>query len=177
MLFHFIAEHDIFGEALSDSEDEETNNNLLALDEDNSRLSCEDSSRLSDSVSLQVCLRLAFVAVKSHTQALTCKSFQQSHSTGRNDLVTEFRKEMFTNNDDFVVQMSNIKTEVYEYEPQSSVSSNQDFSIKSEVSIPYVYEVGKNDDQNKFTTEYIPTESSTGTYRNQFSFSFNPKML
>lgn len=49
-----IAEHDLFGEALSDSEDEETNNNLLALDEDNSRLSCEDSSRLSDSVSLQV---------------------------------------------------------------------------------------------------------------------------
>ncbi|XP_065200593.1 transcription initiation factor TFIID subunit 7 [Planococcus citri] len=136
-----VAEHDLFGEALSDSEDEETNNNLLALDEDNSRLSCEDSSRLSDSVSLQ------------------------SHSTGRNPLVTEFRKEMFSQHNDFVVQMPNIKSEiVYEFEQPSSVSSNPEFSIKSEASNSYDFEVGKNDDPNKFTTEYIP-ESSSGDIR------------
>lgn len=52
--FYVTAEHDIFGEALSDSDEDETNNNLLALDEDNSRLSCEDTSRLSDSGPLQV---------------------------------------------------------------------------------------------------------------------------
>lgn len=77
--------------------------------------------------------------------------------------MTEFRKEMFTNENDFVVQMPNIKAEVYEYEQPSSVSSTQDFSVKSEVSNSYDYEVCKNDEQNKFAPEYIPTESTNGT--------------
>jgi len=47
------AEHDIFGEAVSDSEEEETNINILELEDETSRPSADDS-RLSDSMSLQV---------------------------------------------------------------------------------------------------------------------------
>jgi hypothetical protein len=47
------AEHDIFGEAVSDSEEEETNINILELEDETSRPSADDS-RLSDSTSLQV---------------------------------------------------------------------------------------------------------------------------
>ncbi|XP_063233786.1 transcription initiation factor TFIID subunit 7 [Bacillus rossius redtenbacheri] len=46
-----VAEHDIFGEAVSDSE-EETNINIMELEDETSRPSGEDS-RLSDSASLQ----------------------------------------------------------------------------------------------------------------------------
>ena len=72
---------------------------------------------------------------------------------------------MFSHHDDFVVQMPNIKSEiVYEFEQPSSVSSNPDFSIKSEASTSYDYDVSKPDDQNKFTSDYIPAESSNGRY-------------
>jgi glycoprotein-N-acetylgalactosamine 3-beta-galactosyltransferase/transcription initiation factor TFIID subunit 7 len=47
------AEHDIFGEAVSDSEEEETNINILEMEDETSRPSADDS-RLSDSMSLQV---------------------------------------------------------------------------------------------------------------------------
>lgn len=47
------AEHDIFGEAVSDSEEEETNINIMELEDETSRPSADDS-RLSDSMSLQV---------------------------------------------------------------------------------------------------------------------------
>lgn len=50
----FLAEHDIFGEPVSDSEEEEQNINILELEEENSRLS-EDNSRLTDSTSMHVC--------------------------------------------------------------------------------------------------------------------------
>ncbi|XKL67736.1 hypothetical protein PGB90_003227 [Kerria lacca] len=136
-----VAEHDIFGEALSDSEEDETNNNLLALDEDNSRLSCEDTSRLSDSVQTQ------------------------QTSSSRGELITEFRKEMFADEDDFVVQIPPVKTEMFSYEQPSSVSSTHEYSIKSETSTSYDYDVCKTDDQNKFNAEYISTESANENIR------------
>jgi hypothetical protein len=78
-MFIFVAEHDIFGEAVSDSEDEdeEANLNVMELDE-NSHLSVD--SRISDSNSIQVGY-----------------SEQSAHilSTNNAPLVTEFRKEMF----------------------------------------------------------------------------------
>lgn len=78
-LYGFIsAEHDIFGEPVSDSEDddEEANINVMELDE-NSRLSAD--SRVSDSNSMQ-----AAYSERSSNNATT--------SSG---LVTEFSKDMF----------------------------------------------------------------------------------
>lgn len=48
-----LAERDIFGEALSDSDEETGNINIMDMDEDMSRLSADDS-RLSDTNSLMV---------------------------------------------------------------------------------------------------------------------------
>lgn len=75
-----VAEHDIFGEAVSDSEDddEEANINVMELDE-NSHLTAD--SRVSDSNSMQ-----AAYSERSSNNATT--------SSG---LVTEFSKEMFQN--------------------------------------------------------------------------------
>lgn len=75
-----VAEHDIFGEPVSDSEDddEEANINVMELDE-NSRLSAD--SRASDSNSMQ-----AAYSERSNNNATT--------SCG---LVTEFNKDMFQN--------------------------------------------------------------------------------
>lgn len=75
-----LAEHDIFGEAVSDSEDddEEANINVMELDE-NSHLSAD--SRVSDSNSMQ-----AAYSERSSNNATT--------SSG---LVTEFTKDMFQN--------------------------------------------------------------------------------
>ena len=56
MIFFSLGEHDIFGEAVSDSEDEEGNINIMEVEEE-SRPSAEDS-RLSDSASLHVCIYL-----------------------------------------------------------------------------------------------------------------------
>ncbi|XP_076277689.1 TATA-box binding protein associated factor 7 [Lasioglossum baleicum] len=75
-----VAEHDIFGEPVSDSEDddEEANINVMELDE-NSRLSAD--SRVSDSNSLQAAY-----------------SERSNNNTNTNsNLVTEFSKEMFQN--------------------------------------------------------------------------------
>lgn len=78
--FVIPAEHDIFGEAVSDSEDddEEANINVMELDE-NSHLSAD--SRVSDSNSMQ-----AQYSERSNNNA-----------TASNGLVTEFSKEMFQN--------------------------------------------------------------------------------
>lgn len=78
--FIIPAEHDIFGEAVSDSEDddEEANINVMELDE-NSHLSAD--SRVSDSNSMQ-----AQYSERSNNNA-----------TASNGLVTEFSKEMFQN--------------------------------------------------------------------------------
>lgn len=75
-----LAEHDIFGEPVSDSEDddEEANINVMELDE-NSHLSGD--SRVSDSNSMQ-----AAYSERSSNNATT--------SSG---LVTEFSKDMFHN--------------------------------------------------------------------------------
>lgn len=75
----FLAEHDIFGEAVSDSEDddEEAHINVMELDE-NSRLSVD--SRVSDSNSIQVGYSEQSANVPS---------------TSTGPLVTEFSKEMF----------------------------------------------------------------------------------
>ncbi|XP_046743934.1 transcription initiation factor TFIID subunit 7 [Diprion similis] len=78
-----VAEHDIFGEAVSDSEDdeEEANINIMELDE-NSRLSAD--SRVSDSNSMQV----------------RYSERSGNHASGSSGLVTQFSKEMFPGNDD-----------------------------------------------------------------------------
>ncbi|XP_033331174.1 TATA-box binding protein associated factor 7 isoform X2 [Megalopta genalis] len=75
-----VAEHDIFGEAVSDSEDddEEANINVMELDE-NSRLSAD--SRVSDSNSLQA----------------TYSERSNNNTNTNSNLVTEFSKEMFQN--------------------------------------------------------------------------------
>lgn len=75
-----VAEHDIFGEAVSDSEDddEEANINVMELDE-NSRLSAD--SRVSDSNSMQP----------------TYSERSINNATTNSELVTEFSKEMFQN--------------------------------------------------------------------------------
>ncbi|KAF7408337.1 hypothetical protein HZH66_002874 [Vespula vulgaris] len=75
-----VAEHDIFGEPVSDSEDddEEANINVMELDE-NSRLSGD--SRASDSNSMQA----AYSERSSNNATTSC------------GLVTEFSKEMFQN--------------------------------------------------------------------------------
>lgn len=81
MIYFVIpAEHDIFGEAVSDSEDddEEANINVMELDE-NSHLSAD--SRVSDSNSMQ-----AQYSERSNNNA-----------TASNGLVTEFSKEMLQN--------------------------------------------------------------------------------
>lgn len=74
------AEHDIFGEPVSDSEDddEEQNINVMELDE-NSRLSGD--SRVSDSNSMQA----------------TYSEKSSNNATTSGGLVTEFSKEMFQN--------------------------------------------------------------------------------
>ncbi|XP_011303832.1 transcription initiation factor TFIID subunit 7 [Fopius arisanus] len=72
-----VAEHDIFGEAVSDSEDddEEANINVIELDE-NSRLSAD--SRVSDSNSIQVRY-----------------GERSGQDTSTTELITEFSKDMF----------------------------------------------------------------------------------
>lgn len=77
-LWFFLAEHDIFGEPVSDSEedDEDANINVMDMD-DTSRLSAE--SRVSDSNSMQV-----RYSERSGQEVVTCT-----------ELVTEFSKEMF----------------------------------------------------------------------------------
>lgn len=93
---YISAEHEIFGEAVSDSEDddEETNINVMELDE-NSRLSAD--SRVSDSNSMQ-----AAYSERSSNNATT--------SSG---LVTEFSKDMF--HDD-----NNGDTEIEKQQSESS---------------------------------------------------------
>lgn len=69
---------------------------------------------------------------------------------------------MFTNEDDFVVQMPPMKTEDYNYEHPSSISLTQDYGIKSESSTSFDFEVCKSDDQTKFGSEFISIESING---------------
>lgn len=81
LLFNCVpAEHDIFGEAVSDSEDddEEANINVMELDE-NSRITGD--SRVSDSNSMQA----------------TYSERSSNNATTSSGLVTEFSKEMFQN--------------------------------------------------------------------------------
>lgn len=68
---------------------------------------------------------------------------------------------MFNREDDFVVQMPSVKSETY-YEQPSSVSSVQDFSIKSETSTSYDYDVDKANDESKYRREFMSVESSNG---------------
>ncbi|XP_050520021.1 transcription initiation factor TFIID subunit 7 [Daktulosphaira vitifoliae] len=72
-----IAERDIFGEALSDSDEEAGNINIMDMDEDMSRLTADDS-RLSDTNSLME---------------------EKPSVSSTQKLVTEFSKEMFISND------------------------------------------------------------------------------
>ncbi|XP_054271956.1 transcription initiation factor TFIID subunit 7 [Macrosteles quadrilineatus] len=106
-----VAEHDIFGEAVSDSEDEDQNINILELEEENSRLTAEDS-RLSDSASLH-----------------GTQSSDQQPSTS---LVTEFTKEMFSPQD--VEGEGDVKVEETEG-AADNISYGYDM-FKSELSSP-----------------------------------------
>lgn len=86
----------------------------------------------------------------------------QSHTAGRNEFITEFRKEMFTNENDYEVQESDIKNEVYDYEQLTSVPSSQDFNIKSEVATAFEFDVCNKDESNNISSEFIQPEPSTG---------------
>lgn len=101
--FSNSAEHDIFGEAVSDSEDDddEANINVMELDE-NSHLSAD--SRVSDSNSMQ--------AVYSERSS--------NNATISSELVTEFSKEMFQNDNngdtESEKQQENVRTKVTKLE-------------------------------------------------------------
>ncbi|KAF6204783.1 hypothetical protein GE061_018945 [Apolygus lucorum] len=73
-----VAEHDIFGEAVSDSDEEESHINIM--EEESSRLSAEDS-RISDSMS-----------------QMLMEGKQGDHSMGEG-LITQFTKGMFVEDD------------------------------------------------------------------------------
>lgn len=88
-LLNLFPEHDIFGGAVSDSDEDETNINIIEMDE-TSRLSADDS-RLSDSSSLPI------------------------HSDTKS-LVTEFSSEMFSVTDKVDAEnLMDIKDEPLEY--------------------------------------------------------------
>lgn len=75
-----VAEHDIFGEAVSDSEEEEeTNINIMEMEDENSRLSADDSMHTMDSISIQA---------------------GHSSEKGQQPLVTQFSHEMFSGQDE-----------------------------------------------------------------------------
>ncbi|OXU19785.1 hypothetical protein TSAR_003740 [Trichomalopsis sarcophagae] len=110
-----LAEHDIFGEAVSDSEDddEDAHINVMELDE-NSHLSVD--SRVSDSNSMQVGYSEQSVNVPS---------------TSNGPLVTEFSKEMFESEEtvEEVIDTEDVKIPKQEildpYEMSQSYSESQ----------------------------------------------------
>ncbi|XP_067000538.2 transcription initiation factor TFIID subunit 7 isoform X2 [Anabrus simplex] len=109
-----VAEHDIFGEAVSDSEEEETNINIMELEEETSRPSADDS-RLSDSVSLQ------------------------GAPSDRQNLVTQFTKEMFSPQSSYSDRSQKLDTSsplnpIKQEQPQEFSEPGEDFPppVKSE---------------------------------------------
>nr|CAD7411367.1 unnamed protein product [Timema poppensis] len=110
-----VAEHDIFGGAVSDSEEEETNINIMELEDETSRLSADDS-RLSDSTSLQTNVSLISQKLPQPTilwlrrasnsahpkvpsliaslakQVMSQDSLERQHHA----LVTQFHRDMFS---------------------------------------------------------------------------------
>lgn len=73
-----VAEHDIFGEAVSDSEEEETNINIMEMEDENSRLSADDS----------------------HTMDSTSMQAPHGSEKSQQPLVTQFSRDMFSGQDD-----------------------------------------------------------------------------
>lgn len=114
-----LAEHDIFGEAVSDSEDddEEAHINVMELDE-NSRLSVD--SRVSDSNSMRVGYSEQSANVPS---------------TSNGPLVTEFSKEMFESEETIeeIIETEDVKIPKQEmldaYEMSESYSESQNIMI------------------------------------------------
>ncbi|XP_011505446.1 PREDICTED: transcription initiation factor TFIID subunit 7 isoform X1 [Ceratosolen solmsi marchali] len=118
-----VAEHDIFGEAVSDSEedDEEANINVMELDE-NSHLSVD--SRVSDSNSIQVGYSEQSANVLS---------------TNSGSLVTEFSKEMFESEEiieDIKIDIEDVKIPKIEgfddYEISENLSESQNTMINKD---------------------------------------------
>lgn len=117
-----VAEHDIFGEPVSDSEEEEQNINILELEEENSRLS-EDNSRLTDSTSMH------------GTQSL---DHPQGSQHSRN-LVTHFTKEMFSpqdikvedNDNESAIAPENISYDYDIFKSEISTSPGQEHGYSS----------------------------------------------
>ncbi|XP_003427554.1 transcription initiation factor TFIID subunit 7 [Nasonia vitripennis] len=117
-----VAEHDIFGEAVSDSEDddEDAHINVMELDE-NSHLSVD--SRVSDSNSMQVGYSEQSVIVPS---------------TSSDPLVTEFSKEMFESEEtvEEVIDTEDVKIPKQEmldaYEMSQSYSESQNIMTNKE---------------------------------------------
>lgn len=107
---HIPAEHEIFGEAVSDSEDddEEPNINVMELDE-NSRSA---DSRVSDSNSMQA----------------TYSEKSSNNATMSSGLVTEFSKEMFQN-DNGDVEAEKQQTETVSTKAQKLEQFHTDYII------------------------------------------------
>ncbi|KAL0269804.1 UNVERIFIED_CONTAM: hypothetical protein PYX00_007414 [Menopon gallinae] len=116
-----VAEHDIFGSAVSDSE-EETNINIMEM-EDTSRLSADDS-RLSDTVSLGV------------NQNLSSNQPQQAEEQ-QQQLVTQFSKEMFNDSrikeesSNFEFEDIDMKSESFEFKSEGQYEDNETMSKES----------------------------------------------
>lgn len=83
---------------------------------------------------------------------------------------------MFTSKDDFVVQMPPIKTEnIFNFEQPTSVSSAQEFSVKSESNMSFEYDTSKSDDRSKYGSEFITPESTNGKFLNLVADNPNVK--
>nr|XP_018896067.1 PREDICTED: transcription initiation factor TFIID subunit 7 [Bemisia tabaci] len=139
-----VAEHDIFGEEVSDSEEEDTNMNMLDM-EDTSRLSADDSrSRLSDTASFQ----------------------GQSETLNQPGLVTQFFKEMFPPKNEMFDADSNpgFKAE----SSRGYASSEFNPSYKSEPT-NYDYDVFKGDLSQSADEDSPSNQLSTETVRNRLN--------
>lgn len=138
-----VVEREIFGGTVSDSdeEEEETNINVIELEEETSRPSAEDS-RLSDSTSLQ------------------------GAPSDRNQLVTQFSKEMFNPRTSYADRMkpSSSILEPVKEEPHEFGDVHQEFQsdVKSEVSFDFDLlksELTSGDDNDYASGSDMPREN------------------
>ncbi len=66
---------------------------------------------------------------------------------------------MFPHEDDYEERMPPIKTEVFGYDQSSTT---RDYGIKSEASNSFDYDQLKSDDQSRFGSEFITSDSVDG---------------
>lgn len=124
-----VAEHEIFGEAVSDSEEEETNINIMELEEETSRPSADDS-HLSDSTSLQ------------------------GLSAPRQQLVTQFTTEMFDLEQNYADRSNKTSgMQSAKVEGEFSESTGEYQQVKAE-QVSFDFDIFKNELNSVDETEY-----------------------